>query len=679
MTPRLHCPRDLQSARNRFDPDSQDRFRLTGIVGLLRREGDDAPPGEIQRLLAPFAQGASTLPLIWTQRIVALGVQPSGIQADSSVERVHLTVDREGDLAIVCDARLDNRPELIRQLDLPADAAPPQIVLSAYQRWGADCPRWLIGDFRFILWDGRAGTLVCASDHAGVKPLYYVSTPTLFAAASDVDALLCAPGIERELNPAAIAEYLGVQDADPGCATLFKGISRLPARHSLTVSSGQIRLQEYWRLDPDAEIRLKSDEEYDEAFREVFRLAVACRIDGVPVVGSMLSGGLDSSAVSAVAGNLLAESGGKLHTYYLASASPDCDESPFANSVHRQAASIHHELPYTSPMTNAARWIEPNRALTSVLFYDAMLSLFEAARSHGVTVMLTGVDGDNTVGHGRGLLTELTAMHAWDRLTEEIDGMSQHFGGTASGYLGRFVLPMLSVWARQGHWGSFKQGMDGIASRWQIPRRQIIWKYGLRPLVPLPARGLLRRLRRASASEDAIMSQFDADRSNRVGRADELQTFPLTARQEQIEGLMAVALQATYAEYTHVAERAGIEVRHPFSDRRLIEFCVALPAEQKARQGWTRLIMRRALSSMLPESVAWRSGKQAYPVHLLDRAREDLPLIRKALADETALGRYVDMEALRRHLARFEAEPRVQEALLLVRAARLNLWLTDQD
>jgi len=223
-------------------------------------------------------------------------------------------MSQAGNLVLTADACIDNRDELIVTIVTlgladrpPAEIADSQLILAAYEKWGEYCPEKLLGDFAFAIWDERKQVLFCARDHFGVKPFCYHQSEQFFVFASEIKALLCLPGVPCQLNEARVADYLEVLFEDKAM-TFYQHILRLPPGHSITVGREETRLRSYWSLDPERELRLGSDEEYAEAMR--------CRLRSAFPIGSMLSGGLDSSSITCVARKLLAQNGGRrLHTF----------------------------------------------------------------------------------------------------------------------------------------------------------------------------------------------------------------------------------------------------------------------------------------------------------------------------------------------------------------------------
>ncbi len=461
---------------------------MSRIAGLVNFNGQPVESAVLSDMLNRQSPRGATGQAIWRDNAVGFAYQ-------SSADTPPLTV---GSLIITADARLDNRGDLLAQCGLN-QASTPEIIAAAYRKWGIDCPQHLLGDFSFAIWDSAAEMLVCATDPFGIHPLYYAHTADGLAFASDIDALLAVPDIDHALNERALVTYLAMLSPAPG-DTFYRQIQRLPARHSLQVTQADLKLRPYWTLDPTREIHFKSDAEYEAAFLDLLREAVRCRLEGAESVGAMLSGGLDSSAVVGIASDLLQQAGRPpLHSFYLASPSPSCDESPYVQAVAAQAHTCHHDLPYLSPLSDLDEVVDPTRNLSSMLYYAASLNLFRAAGAAGVSVILTGTDGDNTVGHGRAYLAELAAAQQWDALEAELTGLCQHFGGTPTPYLRHYAVPILRDWAQSGQWGKFARGVNMLTQRWQFSRRRLIWREAIRPRLPeLVADGMAASTRSAT-------------------------------------------------------------------------------------------------------------------------------------------------------------------------------------
>ncbi|HEY9875190.1 MAG TPA: lasso peptide isopeptide bond-forming cyclase, partial [Candidatus Obscuribacterales bacterium] len=291
---------------------------MSAIAGIYYLDNRTVDPADLKRMVDILAHRGSDGCNIWSEGSIGFGHRMLWTTPESLLETLPLVNDT-GEIVITADARIDNRDELIAVLkisDRPVEKiTDSQLILSAYEQWGENCPEQLVGDFAFAIWDRRKQVLFCARDHFGVKPFYYYSSGQSFIFATEIKALLCLPDVPRRLNEVKVADYLA-SPTDDTAITFYKEIFRLPPAHRLTVSHEGITLQSYWSLDPSRELRLGSDEEYASAFRKLFTEAVRCRLRSAFPVGSMLSGGLDSSSITCVARQLLAgDKNSQLHTF----------------------------------------------------------------------------------------------------------------------------------------------------------------------------------------------------------------------------------------------------------------------------------------------------------------------------------------------------------------------------
>jgi len=169
-------------------------------------------------------------------------------------------------------------------------------ILNAYEKWGDDCVKHLLGDFAFAIWDDRRKRLFCARDHFGVKPFFYTHTGNSFNFSSSLNVLK----VSTELNEIAIGDYLLFGVNQDQSTTIFKEIQRLPPGHTLTVENNQFKIQRYWTPSLPPEVRFRDPETYVERFSELLDNAVADRL-GTGRVAISMSGGLDSTSLAAIA------------------------------------------------------------------------------------------------------------------------------------------------------------------------------------------------------------------------------------------------------------------------------------------------------------------------------------------------------------------------------------------
>jgi asparagine synthase (glutamine-hydrolysing) len=165
---------------------------VSAITGIFHPDGRPVERATIERMVATLTHRGPDGSGAWSAGPVGLGHQMLWTTPESLHERLPFTTDR-GDLTITADARIDNSDELIAVLRIrDRQITDSQVILAAYERWGEDCPKHLIGDFAFAIWDARRQALFCARDHFGVKPFYYHHrSGRLFAFGTEMKAFLC--------------------------------------------------------------------------------------------------------------------------------------------------------------------------------------------------------------------------------------------------------------------------------------------------------------------------------------------------------------------------------------------------------------------------------------------------------------------------------------------------------
>jgi len=630
---------------------------MSGICGLYYRDGRPAAAESVHSMLRAIRHRGPDLCGVWLNESSAFGHCMLHTTPESLHERLPAATS-ESDWAITADARIDNRTELLSELDLDSHSrvvTDSDLILAAYRKWGEQCADRLIGDFAFAIWDRRRQAVFCACDPVGVKSLYYYESAGIFAFASEIKALLAVPEVPSKLNELRVAEYL-VTLFEDRAGTFYEGIRRLPGACTMTVTREQSAVRQYWALDPKRELRLGSDQEYVEAFRELFTEAVRCRTRSAFPVGTALSGGLDSSSIACLARNA---SGKSLHTFSLifpelpAEDRRVIDERTQIQSVLDSGGFEPHfiQADRLSPLGQIDRMhfhLDHANFAPNLYLHWAM---YGASREQGVRVFLDGFDGDATVSHGFERLTELAQTLRWGAVWREAQLLSQH-------------------------------QLNGIR-----PRR-IVKEYCVKPLTPrwaYLAWHCLRGRRRQVTGNKILISERLKHRTGIERRARAMlrsQTAWSLTRSAREMHWQTVS-QALYAYTLEIADKAAaafsLEGRYPFFDRRVMEFCLALPADQKLGQGWNRWILRRAMSGILPPDIQWRRNKgnlsPNFHRRLLDFERDNLE--RVILRDPAPLEPYVDAKAMRAAYHEYEKNHvRTQgESIQLFAAVNLALWL----
>ena len=664
---------------------------MSAVVGVFHRDGRPARADVLASMSAALGHrgaGEGT----WLHGAVGLAHRASHTTPESAAERQPVTHHGAG-LTVVADARIDNRTDLLRSLgvDRHADVGDAELILRAYERWGRDCPRRLIGDFAFAIRDQRANLVFCARDPMGVKPFYFHLSDSLFVFASEIKALLRCPGVPASIDDDQVALHVAALHEDR-MATLYAQIVRLPAAQTLVVESGKSSRDTYWRVEDAPATRFSTDDQYVAAFRELFDGAVRARLRSAVPLGATLSGGLDSSSVVCAARAARDGQSSPLHTFSLVFPGHTgndlrlIDERAFIDRVVQGGGLTPHYVrgDLLNPLADTPRvlWhLDEAHAAPNLYLHWGM---FAAARDAGVRVLLDGFDGDAVVSHGFGRLTGLMRAAQWSVFEAEVRAFATHHGRTPRSVLDHYGLPYLSHLAGRGAITAWMRASRELGRRFALSRAATAWHHGLRPLASAARDGASRWIPGRSKRDLGVLHgrfgrsvEEHLTRERRESRLDAVRT----EREMHIRGLSQPLYQLTLEMADKSARAFGIEPRYPFFDRRLIEFCVSVPDEQKFAGGWPRALFRRAMEGVLPREVQWRSSKGNLAPNF-DRGLRASGISATAVdrAQTANLARYVDIGKLEAAGRAYERDAtrgwRNPIGLMLFRVAVLNEWLS---
>ena len=545
-----------------------------------------------------------------------------------AAEAASLCVDRAAGVWLAADARLDDRDGLGVANGERGTLADADLILRAWLRWGQDCPRHLLGDYAFALWDARRRTLFCARDHIGARPFYYALPGAGIVFASAVEAVLAVPGVSHALDEAVVASHLTKGPIDDS-RTFFAAVRKLPPGHALSVewtAPGRRRthIVRHWRPEQTPVAAPASDDAYAEQFRHLYAQAVRDRLRGCEAgsVGTHLSGGLDSSSIAVYAARELKAQGQPPPLAFdwlpaLEDAPPKPEHAREYALVDAVCAQEGLQVVHGAPSAAAVLDVlQRDGALPGVHAYINEELVQRHAAARGVRVLLSGWGGDECVSfHGRGHRQHLLLSGRWRQLAAECSDQDE----AAVRFLLRVALPLLHP------------ALPDILKR-------------LRQGLPVRRRWLIDPAFARRAKPPVAWGREIGVRRSQLGL---LQAGHLADR---IEGWAASGA------------RRGIEYRYPLLDRRLLEFALGLPPEQFRRGRWGRWLFRHGCTPMLPAEVCWNRSKRdpARSEPLRDAIAEALPAIRQRLAAHPpARASYVDMPRLRERLdaERFRSQP----------------------
>jgi asparagine synthase (glutamine-hydrolysing) len=510
-------------------------------------------------------------------------------------------VNEDGRVAVAVNGEIYNHHELKRELvdrgHRFRSRSDSEVLVHLYEEEGERFVERLRGMFALALWDGHSGRLLLARDRFGKKPLYWRQGPRGLEFASELQALSGAGG-SADLDLEALDLFLALQYI-PSPRTVFRGVQKLPAGHLLRAAPGQMpAVRPYWRLSFAPAAPRPEPELVDELLRRLEE-AVRVRLEADVPLGAFLSGGIDSSAVAALAARHVS---GPLCTFTVRFEGDPAPELPFARLVARHLGARHEEVIVCPDLAGkladlAGRYGEPYADASALPTY--YLSL--ATRSQ-VTVALSGDGADEMLaGYLRYAHSQLGARLArlpglLKRLVAEI---GQRLPGARLEPLRRFA-PLLLRSDLERY-----LRLVGFAS---AEERFALYEPDLAASLPGDAaRDLFESISARSEAKDDLNRLLDLD----------VQTYLADCILPKVD----------IASMAH-----ALEVRCPFLDPPLAEFLAGLPAEMKLRHGTGKYLLRQAMRGLLPRAILARP-KRGFDPPLVRWLRGPLrPLLADALA-----------------------------------------------
>jgi asparagine synthase (glutamine-hydrolysing) len=468
----------------------------------------------------------------------------------------------DGNVWLIGDIRLDGRDDLKRSLEAAGEnpsrtATDEELVLHAWRAWGEEAPKRLLGDFAFAVWDRTAGRVCCFRDLIGIRPFFYAATGKFIAFTNTLDVLRLAPGVDLSLDDAWVGDFLLQGFSSYQDRTVYRGVKRLPAAHKLTFAEQQGTVARYTSLPIEEPVFYHDPSQYIEQFRHLLTQAVRDRLPEGNVA-SFMSGGLDSTSVTAVAAKLMgAQAAERLRAFTIDLNSVFPDEEPaYAKQVADhigmpiEFAPLGDELPYSSWSHPDTRTAEPSQEA----FYALTRALYQHVSRFAV-VVLAGDGGDS-------ILTGKVLPFLGHALRK---------GGflAALNEIGRFVR-------ENRRWPVWGTGLRGRWRNWKSRRNGEGLPHWVDP-------GFIERLNLRERWH-ALQQSSEPEHPLHPGTA----SFA--------NGYWAAFMEQEDAGWTG----ARLQRRSPFLDRRLIEFLLRVPPVPSLMH---KDMLRRAMKDELSEPV----------------------------------------------------------------------------
>jgi asparagine synthase (glutamine-hydrolysing) len=525
---------------------------------------------------------------------LALLYRPFHTTAESRREKQPY-ISHQG-FVLTWDGRLDNRDVLIADLrsDLEAEPTDVAIFAAAFDRWETDCFRRIVGDWAISIWKPEQRELLFAADYMAIRHIFYYPKNDQIWWSTDLSPLVLLSNDKFHIDDNYIAGYLAHNpDAH---LTPYCEIREVPPGHFVRIRDGRAVTERFWRFSPTSRIRYKTDAEYEEHFRYVFRQSVQRRLRSDSPVLAELSGGLDSSSIVCMSDDILAKEGAetrRLDTLsYYDKTEPSGDDWTYFQMVEakRGRAGIHIDGSRRGTSTDSLACTEFCPVPGALGFGQAVdAERADAVRRGGYRAVLSGIGGDEFTGG--------------------IPDPRAHLGDLIVQLKFVSLAKQLMAWS--------------LVKRW--PWVQLLWQ----SVIDLVPASLGQYFAKEAKIEPWIRKDFAKHTSLALRQMDVTEHFGLWLPTRR-SGIGGVQMMANNLAKLTPSPQALEEARYPFLDQNLIEFILSVPADQILRPGERRSLMRRSLAGIVPQEILSRRTKQVgerTPMLIFEKSWNELQTI----------------------------------------------------
>ena len=572
---------------------------MSGIAGIIDFDGAFIDPGRVEAMTAAMAHRGIDGIRHWRHGSVAIGHCLLCTTEESLEERQPLATEDEG-LVLVMDGRLDNWEELRTELSgrgtVLRDRSDAELVLRAYQTWGRACLAHLDGDFALAIWDAPRQLVFCARDRMGRKPFNYYWDGKRLTFASELHAVLAMPWVPHQLNEGMLAEYLALEwyscDETP-----WTGIRRLAPAHWMEIGRAGRQAGEYWQPELQTPVVYRNDDDYAEHYRHLLADAVRRTSRTHRPLACEVSGGLDSSAVFAVAADLAqrqALPAPSLSGFTLRfDDDSEANELDYARAVGAYVGVPVHEIdPTSQPLSWYREWARTYREFPGYPNGVMAWGIRKAASDQGGRALLVGAGGDEWLTGSRAYYSEELASGEWRHLYRSLSMDLRECGATNAG-------------------------------QWLVRSGAVV-------LLPAPILMMLRTRRqrkreRAAPNDDWLTPRLSAivrQRATASGRPSRTVAFPRAGQAAMYATLHGAYDILAQESEERLAASLGVELRLPLATPAMVQFAFSTPERLRLQGRTIKALHRRAMQGLLPVRVLQRTSKADFMVTFRDHADE---------------------------------------------------------
>jgi len=503
----------------------------------------------------------------------------------------------DGSIIVIFDGKIYNYDELKEslsdELKNRVTENPATLILCLYKQFDQKFFGKLNGKYAFAIWHKQKNWLILVRDRLGIEPLYYYMDNERFIFSSRIREILQYPGVKKEINFQALYQFI-LFNYNPGLHTFFEQIYKLRPAHILILRNGEIDFRRYWTLS-FANIIQRDEKEIREKLLELLRSAVKVRIEADEELGTFLSGGMDSSTITALNTEFLNRT---LHTFSYRCKSESFDESPYARLMAKHYHTKHHETEYcvqdVLEMENLVEFMD--EPFCDVGINIATYILGRQAAQH-VPYIFTGDGGDELfAGH---------PVYEADKMAEIVDKIP--------GLVKSPILAFARLFPDSDKKKNFVVKAKRFSTSITFPKELLShrWRiyYDFYEIEKLLTPDTYKLLNGVHPYEDILHFNNEADGPDGLSKS-------LYSDYNTVVGF--------YLRRMGLNHKFNLEPRYPLLDHRLIEYCATLPSKIKMKGlSDTKYIFKKTMTGVLPDEIVFRKDKLGHSIPLKNWIRDN--------------------------------------------------------
>ena len=557
---------------------------MSGFFGIFNRYGKQVEEKVADDMLKSMSSWNPDECNLWMDGSVALGHTMLWNTPESIYEHLPLQKDI---YVLTMDARIDNRNELVKELELPdypiSEIGDSEFILAAYSKWGEECPKYLLGDFAFAIWDEKKQQLFCARDHIGIKLFHFYLSDDLFIFGNDIEGLLKHEDVPKILDDKTVATFLKGEGIHTKRDTFFEKIKKLPPATTLTITKSNVVKKKYWYIEDSPSIHYDTYDEYVQKLKELFDNAIDARLRTVFPVASHLSGGIDSSSIAVSAGRKLKNKHQKLYAFNWMDIPENNEEYEyeawkFSRRIAEGESNIVHEEFCIDPHFMIKQYEEHNFLTKGTMFYWREYAVQDMVEAIEARTLLSGWGGDEMISYS-GATSYLFYLSSQKKIIEIVKYL--YYEKKYSKY----------SWIN-------------------------LFKRLLRMILPPYIVEYLKRKRKRKRKRKINDDQLGQDFYNRY-TTKEFKKYMNSHQSKEFPSVSGVReMQLVMYNYGHLQNRIEswalsafskrIEYRYPLLDKKIVEYAMGIPEEIfYPKKGITRHLMKNMVSTLLPYDIVW--------------------------------------------------------------------------